>query len=90
MNNRYYRVRVAISRNMITGTTLETVYDYAMPYDRTWWKGEYEFREKSFDTEEEAREFKAFYDNYMGDVVHLLSHEAFYDFNKGGFVTYGI
>lgn len=90
MNNRYYSVRILISHNRITETTLETIHDYAIPYDKTWWTSECEFWEKSFDTENEARKFKAFYDNYKGDIVHLLSHKAFYNFSKGGFVTYGI
>lgn len=64
MNNKYYRVRIAIDTiaNIIIGTTLETVFDYAMPYDKTWFRGKYEFKEKSFESEAEAREFKHLYD----------------------------
>lgn len=67
MNNKYYRVRIAINEklNMIVGTTLETIFDWAMPYDTTYWKNEYKFKEKSFETEQEAREYKALYDKYI-------------------------
>lgn len=66
MNNRYFRVRIAIDTDIdaIIGTTFETVFDYAIPYDKTWFKGKYQFKEKSFDNEAEAREFKSLYDNY--------------------------
>lgn len=66
MNNTYYTVRIAIKGNMIVGTAMEIVHDYAMPYDKTWFRDEYTFKEKSFETLQEAQETQNHYDRLIG------------------------
>ena len=70
MDDKYYTVRVAIDteKNAVIGTALHVVCDWAMPNDKKWHRGKFEFKEKSFDTLEEAEEFKRLYDNYKGGV----------------------
>lgn len=66
MNNRYYRVRVAMNtdRNMTIGTIIEEVFAAPDIYEKRWQGKEYYHIEKTFASEAEARAFKRSYDNY--------------------------
>lgn len=79
MNNTYYTVGIAIKNNMIVGTALEITHDYAAPYDKTWYRDEYTFINKSFEDLKEAQEFQSRYDRWIGinfdDLKIVLTEE---------------
>lgn len=66
MNNRYYRVRIAmnIDRNMTIATAFEEIFDTPNIYEKRWQGKEYYYIEKTFASEAKARSFKKSYDNY--------------------------
>lgn len=91
--NTYYKIGVAIKikdniPSIICGTSFEVVRDYATPYNKTYWRGEYEFREEYFDTEAEAIErqknwdrnigidFNEFVCNFLGDKLVISRKEV--------------
>ena len=66
MNNEYYTVCVAVKGNMVVGTGLQIVRDFAMPYDKTWFRDEYTFKEKSFESYAEACAEQEKWDKVIG------------------------
>ena len=75
MENTYYTVTIAIKGNMVVGTALNITYDYAMPYDKTWLRDEYTFKEKSFDNHEEAQKYQEYFDSVVGidfDKIRII------------------
>lgn len=69
--NTYYKVGIAIKMKdnipaIVCGTSFEVVRDYAAPYNKVYWRDEYEFREEYFDTEAEAVERQQRWDRHIG------------------------
>lgn len=69
--NSYWMVRIVYDTDdgrpaSIINTMIEEVYDWAMPYDKTYYKGNKFFSEKFFESEDDAIDYKSKCDKFIG------------------------